>query len=77
MSEFKVCLTSVKEILVHPNADTLEVAVVYGFNVVVKKGMYQVGDTAVLVPIDSLLPQYLEDYIYPPDSKIKLSKNKI
>lgn len=77
MSEFKVCLTSVKEILVHPNADALEVAVVYGFNVVVKKGMYQVGDTAVLVPIDSLLPQYLEDYIFPPDSKIKLTKHRI
>ncbi len=77
MSEFKVCLTKIKEIQVHPNADALELAVVYGFIVVVKKGVYKVGDEAILVPIDSVLPKYLEDYLFPEGSKIKLSNSRI
>lgn len=77
MSEFKVTLTKIKEILPHNNATALELAVVYGFIVVVKKDMYKVGDEAILVPIDSILPKYLEDYIFPEGSKIKLSNSRI
>lgn len=76
-SEFKVPLTSIKEILTHNNATALELAKVYDFTVVVRKGQYKPGDMVVYVPIDSLLPQDLETKLFPPDSKIKLNKHRI
>jgi RNA ligase (TIGR02306 family) len=76
-STFKVPLTNIKEILPHNNAERLEVAVVFGFHVIVSKGQYQVGDPVIYVPIDSILPQWLEDKLFPPDSKVKINKHRI
>lgn len=76
-STFKVPLTTIREILPHGNAEKLEIAVVYGFNVIVKKDSYKAGDSLLYVPIDSLLSQWLEDIIFPPDAKIKLDKHRI
>lgn len=76
-SLFKVPLTTIREIQAHPNAERLEIAVVYGFSVIVKKEQYQVGDEVIYIPIDSILPQRLEDKIFPPDSKIKLDKHRV
>lgn len=76
-STFKVPLTTIREILPHGNAERLEIAVVYGFQVIVQKGAYKAGDAVLYVPIDSLLPQDLEDALFPPDSKVKLNKHRI
>lgn len=46
----------VKAIKLIPNADKIEVAVVDGWNVVVKKGEFKVGDLGVYFEIDSFLP---------------------
>jgi len=43
-SLFKVPLTQIRRIRVHPNADALDIATIYGFDVVVKKGIYKPGD---------------------------------
>lgn len=40
-----------------PGADAIEVATVLGWDVVVKKGEYKVGDLAIYFEIDSFLPQ--------------------
>ncbi len=77
MSTFKVPLTTIKEILVHPNADKLEIAVVYGFNVIIRKEQYKVDDSVIYVPIDSVLPFELENKLFGPDSKIKLNKGRV
>lgn len=77
MSEYKVPLTQIVAIDPHPNADRLELATVYGFQVVIKKDSYKVGDQVVYVPIDSILPQQLEDFLFPPDAKIKLNKHRV
>ena len=76
-SLFKVPLTTIREIQAHPNADKLEIAVVYGFSVIVKKEAYKVGDEVIYIPIDSILPQKLEDHIFPPGSKIVLDKHRV
>lgn len=73
----KVPFTSIVSIQPHGNAERLEVAYVYGFQVIVQKGKYQVGDKVVYVPIDSILPQDLEDKLFPADSKIKLHNHRI
>lgn len=64
-STYKVPLTRVLSIEAHPNADRLEIATVYGFQVVVKKGLYRVGDPVVYIPIDSIIPEWLENQLFP------------
>ncbi len=56
MSEFKVTVVEVGEVTKHPNADSLSVAKVFDYPVVVRTGEFKHGDHAVYVPIDSLVP---------------------
>lgn len=49
-------IEKVNAILPHENADKLEIARVLGWQSVVKKGEYKVGDYVVFVPIDTVLP---------------------
>ncbi len=76
-STYKVPYTSILEINPHNNAERLEVATVYGFQVVVSKGRYKVGDKAVYIPIDSILPEKLEKILFPEDAKIKLHNSRV
>lgn len=46
----------IKAIEPHPNADSIEFALVLGFRAIVKKGQYQAGDTICFVAPDSVLP---------------------
>lgn len=46
-----------------PDADAIEVATVGGWKVVVKKGEYQPGDTAIYVEIDSWVPHDLAPFL--------------
>lgn len=53
-------LASVEKILdikPHTNADSLELATILGWQVVVKKGEFKIGDLVVYVPIDTVLPE--------------------
>lgn len=76
-SLYKVPFTTIVDIQPHSNAERLELAFVYGFQVIVQKGKYKVGDKVVYIPIDSLLPQWLEDIVFPPESKIKLHHHRV
>jgi RNA ligase (TIGR02306 family) len=75
--EHKVPLTTIVDITPHETADRLEVAWVYGFQVITRKGQYRIGDQVIYVPIDSLLPEWLETQLFPVDSKIKLNNHRI
>jgi RNA ligase (TIGR02306 family) len=77
MSTLKAEVVKIKEIVPHDNADLLEIVKVFGWFVVVRKGMYKVGDMAIYMPIDSVLPDILEAKLFPPDSKIKLHNSRI
>jgi RNA ligase (TIGR02306 family) len=77
MSTFKVPLTRVREVLPHDNADRLEVVKVYDWLVVTGKGNFKPGDRVVYIPVDSILPQELEDKLFPAGSKIKLDKHRV
>lgn len=76
-STYKVPLTRIVKIENHPNADRLDVCMVYGFQVVTQKNKFKVGDLVVYVPIDSLLPYALEKMLFPEGSKITLHKNRV
>jgi RNA ligase (TIGR02306 family) len=75
--DYKVPVTKILEIKPHTNADSLEFAVVYGFNVVVRKDQYKVGDRVLYIPIDSVLSQELHDKLFDSTSKIKLHLNRV
>jgi RNA ligase (TIGR02306 family) len=79
MSEFKTCFTKIIEVNPHPNPEVLrlEIATVYGFQVVIPKGRYNVGDFAFFIPVDAVLPSDLEEIIFPVGSKIKLHNSRV
>lgn len=60
MSEKKahhqVNVIRISEIRVHPNADKLEIVPIEGYQAVVGKGQFKVGDLAYYVPPDSVVP---------------------
>jgi RNA ligase (TIGR02306 family) len=47
----------IKNIKNHPNADSLEIAEVLGWQVVVKKGIHQEGDKIIFITIDTIVPK--------------------
>ncbi len=50
-------IATIDQILPHPNADTLELAKIRGWQVVVKKGEFQSGDLCVYCEIDAVMPE--------------------
>ena len=57
MSEFKVPIVEIKNIIPIEGADKIEVAEVLGYQSVVGKGSYKIGDKVFYLPEQSLLPQ--------------------
>ncbi len=53
----KVSIVRVGPMLVHPNADKLEITMVGGYQVVTGKGNFKEGDRAVYIQPDSVVPQ--------------------
>ena len=61
MSTLIVPVTIIEQITPHPNADALELAQVLGWQLVVKKGEYALGNKVVYFPIDTMLPLELSE----------------
>lgn len=61
MSSLIVPVTTIEALKPHPNADRLELAQVLGWQLVVPKGQYQVGQKLVYFPIDTILPLELSE----------------
>ena len=51
-------IQEILEINEHPNADALELATILGWQVVIKKDQFKVGDKVVYVGLDSILPPH-------------------
>jgi len=75
-STFKVPVTKILKIKAHENADKLEIATVFGFDVIVSKGTYKEGDKVLYIPVDSILPHPVEVKLLG-NSKIKLNKGRV
>lgn len=61
MSSLIVEVAEIRNVRPHPNADSLDIAEVQGWQVVVKSDEYRAGDRVVYFPIDTLLPVELSD----------------
>lgn len=71
----------IKNIRSHPNADSLEIAEVLGWQVVVKKGIHQEGDKIVFITIDTIVPksQWSEFLVDPknPNKQLRVKNIKL
>lgn len=68
-------IEKIKELHPIEGADAIERAVVRGWNLVVKKGEFKVGDFCVYCEIDSLLPEHEEfEFLRPRGFRIKTIK---
>lgn len=61
MSELLVRVVKIDSIEPHPNADKLEIVKLGGWQIISGKGNYAVGDLAVHVPPDAMVPRTLAD----------------
>jgi len=61
MSSLICEVVKIKNITPHDNADRLEIIQVKGWSCISSKGKYKVGDEAVYIPIDSLIPFELSE----------------
>lgn len=78
MSDFKVPIVTIDRITRVPNTHSLIACQVKDWNVVANESQnYDEGEKVVYVPIDSILPERLESYLFPPGCKIKLSKSRV
>lgn len=57
MADVFVKVTTIDDIQEHTNADALEIAIIGGWQVIVKKGQYQPGEIAIHVPPDVVIPE--------------------
>lgn len=53
-------LAEIATVRTHPNADSLDLVTIRGWQVVVKRGEFKSGDPCVYVEIDSVLPEWPE-----------------
>ena len=77
MSSYSVEIVKIDEVFEHPNAHSLDIARVWDWQSVVGKNSFDVGDHAIYIPIDSILGTKLEEFLFPPDAKVKLSKHRV
>ena len=77
MAELKAEVVKIDDVLEHPNADRMELAVVGGYQVCIQSCTFKPGDLAIYIPVDSILPEALEAKIFGPDSKVKLNKHRV
>ena len=79
MSSLIVKIVKINKIEKHPNADRLQIAYMEDndWSVVIGLNQFKVGDLAIYVPVDSLLDEKLENYLFPLDSKIKLNNHRV
>ena len=56
MSDIQVTIQTITTIVLHPNADSLEIATILGAQTIVPKGQYKAADAVVYFPPDICLP---------------------
>ena len=60
-SSLIVEICDIKNIAKHPNADLLDIALIKGWECVVKKDEYKMGDSVIYVPPDTLVPDEIAE----------------
>jgi hypothetical protein len=69
-------IREIKEIHPIPNMDRIELAIIDGWQVIVKKGEYNIGDLTIYCEIDSILPEKPE-FEFLRDKKFRIKTMKL
>jgi RNA ligase (TIGR02306 family) len=70
-------IARISDLREHPNADTLELATIRGWQVVVKKGEFHQGERVVYCEIDSVLPDDREEFEFLRPRKFRIKTIKL
>lgn len=76
-SSFRVPFTKIVKVAPHPNAERLSLVYCYDFQIITQKDKFQVGDSVIYIPIDSILSEQVEKVIFPEGSKVVLNKSRV
>lgn len=78
MSNLYVLVTTIDDVMPHSNADALDLALVGGWQCVIRKGQYSPGDKVVYFPPDTILTKEMSDKLnvtkYLSNGRIKCAK---
>lgn len=77
MSTLAVKIEKILSIEKHPNADRLDIIKVLDWYCAVQRSTYKINDLVLYIPIDSVLPENIENALFGIDSKIKLSNHRV
>lgn len=77
MSSHIVEVCYIADVVKHPNADRLDIVTIKGWQCVAGRGEFKQGYPCIYIPIDSVLPDKLASVLFPADSKVKLTNNRI
>jgi len=77
MREKLATIQKIEELIPIPNADKIEVAKILGWECVVKKGEFKVGDWCVYIEIDSVLPSDNPYFEFMKDRKYRVKTIKL
>lgn len=69
-------LEYIKNVYPHPNANKLDIAVVNGWKVCIKKNEYKIGDLCIYVNIDTQLKECVQ-YEFLRNKKFRIKSNKL
>lgn len=75
MSTMIVEVCKILEINPHPNADKLEIARIKGWDVIIKKEIFKVGDLVAFIPPDSIITKPLQEFLGITNYCAELPKN--
>lgn len=56
-------IVSIDDVITHPNADTLDIAIIGGWQVVIRRGEYEKSQLAIMCEIDSWIPTELAPFL--------------
>ena len=75
MSTHEIPVIRINELQKHPNADTLSIVNVYGWNVCIRTSDFNIGDLAVYIPPDYVVPTTRPEFSFLEDkTRIKVRK---
>lgn len=72
----KSYIVSIQDLQTHPNADRLGIAKIDGWSCVTGKDLFKIGDKALYIEVDSVLPLELEQRLLE-GAKVKLSGGRV
>ena len=75
MSDWHPQVTRIKNIRKHPEADALDIATVWDYDVIVKLGQFQIDQLVGYIPIDSIVPDINQFYFLCPKAYEKYEED--